>query len=179
MIWSMRKIFILILSLIVFQVTFVPISDAAIKTGSKCTSKDYNRGTKIKVGSVTFTCIGADSGYFWYPVPKSNTANSSGFGTILSKPAQNYVVAGQSLVTVQNYWGISFNTGTRPITLKELGDSIYSKASGLTGKWLTKNEIQISLQPGNGLYTLLNGLMLNTASYDAIVYEITAQGAKH
>ena len=170
---------VLIFSLITLVLSPTVNADAAIKAGSKCTAKDYNRETKIVVGKTTFTCAGADSGYFWYPVTKSNNSNSSGYGTILSLPAQNYVVQGQSLQAVEFSLGISLNTGTRPITLKELGDRIYIATCNLDGYYLTKNQIQISLQPGNGMYNLLSGLMLNQASFDAIAYEITMQGAKH
>ena len=173
----MRKIgILLILGLVV---SLAPSAQAAIKSGAKCTSKEYNRDTKIKVGSVTYACVGAESGYFWYPVTKPSTSNSNGFGTVLSLPAQNYVVTGRSLQVVQSDLGISFNTGTRPITLRELGDKIYLATSNLTGGYLTKNQVLIGLQPGNGLFNLLDGLMTNQYAFDAIAYEITLQGSKH
>jgi hypothetical protein len=172
----MKKPLILI---IIFSLVTIssPYAFGAIKTGSKCKEKDYNRGTKIKVGKKTYTCIGADSGYFWYPATSRN--NSSGYDQILGLPAQNYVYSGLSLQAVQISLGISLNNGTRPITLKELGEKIYTASCRLAGSWLSKNDVQVSLQPGNGLYNLLAGLMTNQAAFDAIAYEITRQGAKH
>lgn len=172
----MKKPLILI---IIFSLVTIssPLAFGAIKAGSKCKEKDYNRGTKIKVGEKIYTCIGADSGYFWYPATSKN--NSSGYDQMLGLPAQNYVYSGQSLQAVQLSMGISFNNGTRPITLKELGDKIYTATSRMSGSWLSKNDVQIGLQPGNGLYNLLAGLMTNQTAFDAIAYEITLQGAKH
>jgi hypothetical protein len=164
----------------------MPTAIASIKAGAKCTANDYNRDTRIKVGSTTFACVGADSGYFWYPANsggssanQSNTSSTSTRNAILASPAQNFVAPGQALQSLNLSLGISLNNGTRPITVKELADKLYSATSRLHGSWLTKNDVNIGLQPGGGLYTFLAGLLSGPTAYEAICYELLLDGSKH
>ena len=172
------RLFVVILTISAFSSFFVVPADAAIKLGSKCTSKEFLK--TVSISGKYFLCAEGSNGLQWFttqaPTPWSA---SKQYSSILSKPAQNYVVQGQSLQSVEFSLGISLNTGTRPITLRELGDKIYIATCNLDGYYLTKNQTQIGLQPGNGMYNLLDGLMLNQASFDAIAYEITTQAAKH
>ena len=160
--------------------------NASIKYGSKCTANDYNRDTRIKVGSTTFACVGADSGYFWYPANsggssanQSNSTPTANRNAILASAAQNYVAPGQALQSLNLSLGISLNNGTRPITVKELADKLYTATSRLHGSWLTKNDVNIGLQPGGGLYTFLAGLLSGPTAYEAICYELLLDGSKH
>ena len=63
--------------------------------------------------------------------------------------------------------------------MKELADKLYTATSRLHGSWLTKNDVNIGLQPGGGLYTFLAGLLSGPTAYEAICYELLLDGSKH
>jgi hypothetical protein len=100
-------------------------------------------------------------------------------GWYLKQPAQQYIAPGEGLLALNQQMGISLNNGTRPITVKELADQIYAASTQIAGRVLTRNDIDISLQPGNGLYTFLAHLLNGPESYQAIVYELLLMGSQH
>ena len=100
-------------------------------------------------------------------------------GWYLKQPAQQYIAPGPAMQNLTQRMGINLNNGERPITVEEMADQIYAATGQLAGKVLTKNDIDIGLQPGNGLYTFLAGLLNGPESYQAIVYELLLDGSKN
>lgn len=100
-------------------------------------------------------------------------------GWYLKQPAPQYLTPGPAMQTLTQIMGISLNNGERPITVKEMADQIYTASGQLAGQVLTKNDIEIGLQPGNGLYTFFAGLLNGPESYQAIVYELLLDGSRN
>ena len=104
------------------------------------------------------------------------------FGSIeyyLAQPAQQFVTTGIGLQALNLNLGINLNNGTRPITVKELADQVFSATQQMAGKKLTRNDVDISLQPGGGFYNFFAALLNGPESYQAIVYELLQDGSKN
>ena len=99
---------------------------------------------------------------------RSGVTTKSPDEIVLDKPAANYFVPGTSLVTLQQVWGISLNNDSGPKSLRLVTDEIYQYLCRSIGDKVTEDDLGISFQPGNSMYSFFSRLIDNASVYEVI-----------
>lgn len=100
----------------------------------------------------------------------AGTSSGDQSSNIFDKPAQSYMIPSGINGTIA-IWGISLDNENGPRTLGEVSDDIlnYLKASAdRSGGPVTKDDLLISLQPGNSLNSVVNRLFISADVIDAV-----------
>lgn len=98
---------------------------------------------------------------------------------VLSKtyalPAANYFVTGSGLITLQQVWGVQINGTNGPKSIYQVSKEIYVYLNRQVGGNLTENDLLISFQPGNSMYSFFSRLVNSNESFQLMKDLLVAQ----
>lgn len=98
---------------------------------------------------------------------------------VLSKtytlPAANYFVTGSGLITLQQVWGVQINGTNGPKSIYQVSKEIYVYLNRQLGGNLTENDLLISFQPGNSMYSFFSRLVNSNESFQLMKDLLVAQ----
>ena len=107
----------------------------------------------------------------------SNTESGSNFSqnesSIMSQSAQSFMRPSGINSTI-GAWGLSLNTSSGPRSLEDVVEDMwyYLNANSSGSGDITKEDMNIALQPGNSVYNILQSLFLDQETIDLVAKKL-------